>query len=76
MFKSLKYAHAMNITHDELTWPAGLQQEEKEDHQAKSRAAQRGDGGKPRPLQTRAIMLGRLEWLHDTQVHDPLERTP
>ena len=68
---SQEYAHAMNITHDNLTWPAGLQQEVQEDHQAKSRAAQRGDGGTPRPLQTRAIMLGRLEKLHDTKYMTP-----
>jgi len=64
---SLEYAHAMNISHDKLTWPAGLQQEVQEDRQAKSRAAQRGDGGTPRPLQTRAIMLGTFEKLHDTR---------
>ena len=43
---SLEYAHAMNISHDE----AGLQQEVQEDHQSKSRAAQRGHGGTPRPM--------------------------
>jgi len=32
-----------------------------EDHQAKMRAAQRGNGGPPRPQQIRAIMLGRLD---------------
>jgi len=35
---SVEYAHAMNISHDELTWPLGLQQEVQEDHQAKMRA--------------------------------------
>jgi len=48
----------MNISHDELTWPLGLQQEVQEDHQKKMRAAQRGDGGPPKPQQIRAIMLG------------------
>jgi len=61
----LEYAHVMNISHGELTWPAGPQQEVQEDHWAKSRAVQQGNGGPPRPLQTRAIMLGRLEKLHD-----------
>jgi len=64
---SLVYAHAMNISHDELTWPTGLQQEVQEDHREKLRAAQRGDGGTPRPLQIRAIMLGRLEKLYDNK---------
>jgi len=68
---SLEYANATNILHDELTWPAGLQQEVQEDHWAKSRAAQRGDGGTPRLLQIRAIMLGRLEKLHDTRYMTP-----
>ena len=62
----------MNIMHDKLTWPAGLQQQVQEDHQAKSRAAQRGDGGKARPLETRAVMLGRLEKIHDTKYMTPL----
>ena len=61
----------MNISHDELTWPAGLQQEIQKDHWAKSRAAQRGDGGTPRPLQIRAIMLGRLEKSLDTRYTTP-----
>jgi len=68
---SLEYAHAMNIPHDELTWPAGLQQKVQEDHRANSRVAQRGDGGIPRPLQIWAIMLGRLEKLHDTRCMTP-----
>jgi len=68
---SLEYAHAMNISHDEITWPAGLQQEVQEDHRAKSRAAQRGDGGTPRPLQIWAIMLGRLEKLYDIRHMTP-----
>jgi hypothetical protein len=67
----LEYANAMNISHDELTWPAGLQQEVQEDHRAKSRAAQRRDGGTPRLLQMRAIMLGRLEKLHDNRYMTP-----
>ena len=65
------YAHAMNISHDELTWPTGLQQEVQEDHRAKLRAAQRGDGGTTRPLQIRAIMLGRLEKLNDNRYTNP-----
>ena len=69
--RSLEYAHTVNISLDELTWPAGLQQEVQEDHWAKSRAAQRGDGGTPRLLQIRAIMLGRLEKLHDTRYMTP-----
>jgi len=73
---SLEYAHAMNISHDGLTWAAGLQEEVQEDHGAKTRAAQRGDGGTPRPLQIRVIMLGRLEKLHEHQIHDPLKHTP
>jgi len=68
---SLEYAHAMNISHDELTWPSGLQQEVQEDHQAKLRAAQRGDGGPPRPQQIRAIMLGRLDKLNDMKYMTP-----
>jgi len=68
---SLEYAHAMNISHDELTWPAGLKQEVHEDNQAKSRAAQRGHGGTPRPMQTRAIMLGRLKKLYDKRYKTP-----
>jgi len=68
---SLEVAHSMNIQHDELTWPTGLQQELQKDHQAKSRAAQQGEGGKPRPLQTRAIMLGRLEKLQETKYMTP-----
>jgi len=39
--------------------------------QAKSRAAQRGDGGTPRPLQTLTIMLGRLEKFNDTKYMAP-----
>jgi len=46
----VEYAHAMNISHNELTWPLGLQQEVQEDLQAKMRAAQRGDGGPFRPI--------------------------
>ena len=61
----MEYAHAMNISHGELTWPLGLQQEVQEDHQAKMRAAQRGGGGLPRPQQIRAIMLGRLDKMND-----------
>jgi len=61
----------MNIKHDELTWPTGLQQEVQKYHQAKSRAVQEGEGGKLRPLQTRAIMLGRLEKLHEKKYMTP-----
>ena len=68
---SVEYAHAMNISHDELTWPLGLQQEVQEDHQAKLRAAQRGDGGSPRPKQIRAIMLGRLDKMNDMKYMTP-----
>ena len=68
---SMEYAHAMNISHGELTWPLGLQQEVQEDHQAKLRAAQRGDGGPPRPQQIRAIMLGRLDKLNDMKYMTP-----
>ena len=74
--RSLEYAHTVNISLDELTWPAGLQQELQEDHRAKSRATQRGHGGTPRPLRIRVIMLGRLEKLHEHQIHDPLKHTP
>jgi len=68
---SMEYAHAMNISHDELTWPSGLQQEVQEDHQAKIRATQRGDGGPPRPQQIRAIMLGRLDKMNDMKYMNP-----
>jgi len=68
---SMEYAHAMNISHGELTWPLGLQQEVQEDHQAKMRAAQRGGGGLPRPQQIRAIMLGRLDKMNDIQYMTP-----
>jgi len=46
-------------------------QEVQEDHRAKLRAAQQGDGGTPRPLQIRAIMLGRLEKLNDNRYITP-----
>jgi len=70
---SVEYAHAINISHDELTWPLGLQQEVQEDHhQAKMRAAQRGDGGPPRPQQIRAIMLGRLDKIDDMKYMTPI----
>jgi len=68
---SVEYAHAMNISHDELTLPLGLQQEVQEDHQAKTRAAQRGDGGPPRPQQIREIMLGRLDKMNDMKYMTP-----
>jgi len=68
---SLEVAHRMNIEHDELTWPSRLQQELQKDHQAKSRVVQEGEGRKPRPLQTRAIMLGRLEKLNDKKHMTP-----
>jgi len=68
---SLEYVHAMNISHDELTGPLGLQQQVQEDHQAKLRAAQRGDGGPPRPQQIRAIMLERLDKLNDMKNMTP-----
>ena len=61
----------MNILHDELTWPLGLQQEVQEDHQAKMRAAQRDDGGPPRPQQIRAIMLGRLNKMNNMKFMTP-----
>ena len=47
---SVEYAHAMNISHDELTWPLGLQQEVQEDHQAKMS----GTAGRWRPSKTAA----------------------
>jgi len=68
---SVEYAHAMNVSQHELTWPLGLQQEVQEDHQAKMRAAQRGDGGPPRPQQIRAIMLGRLDKMNDMKYMTP-----
>jgi len=68
---SLEVAHRMNIEHDELTWPSGLQQELQKDHQAKTRAAQEGAGSRPRPLQTRAIMLGKLEKFHEKKHMTP-----
>jgi len=68
---SVEYAHAMNISHDELTWLLGLQQEVQEDQQAKMRAAQQGDGGPPRPQQIRAIMLGRLDKMNDIKYITP-----
>ena len=61
----------LNISHDELTWPLGLQQEVQEDRQAKVRAAQRGDGGLPKPQQIRAIMLGRLDKMNDMKFITP-----
>ena len=61
----VEYAHAMNISHDELTWLLGLQQEAQGDHQAKVRAAQQVDGGPAKPQQIRAIMLGRLDKMND-----------
>ena len=61
----------MNISHGELTWPLGLQQEVQEDHQAKMRAAQRGDGGPPRPQEIRTIMLGRLDKMNDMKYMTP-----
>ena len=64
---SVEYAHAINISHDELTWLLGLQQEVQQDHQAKLRAAQRGDGGYSRPQQIWAIMLGRLDKMNDVK---------
>jgi len=71
---SVKYAHAMNISHNEPTWPLGLQQEVQEDHHAKLRVAQRGDGGHgghPRPQQIWAIMLGRLDKMNDMKYMTP-----
>jgi len=68
---SVEYAHAMNISHDELTWPLGLQQEVQEDHQAKLRAAQRGDGGPPRPQQIRATILMGLDKMNDMKHMTP-----
>jgi len=68
---SVEYAHAINFSHDELTWPLGLQQEVQEDHQAKMRAAQWGDGGSPKPQQIRAIMLGRLDKMNDMKFMTP-----
>ena len=68
---SLEVAHRMNIEHDELTWPSRLQQELQKDHQAKSRVVQEGEGRKPRPLQTRAIMLGKLEKFHEKKHMTP-----
>jgi len=64
---SLEYGHKMNIQHDELTWPTCLQHELQKDNCAKLSAAQRGDDGNPRPLQTRTVMLGDLEKIHDQQ---------
>jgi len=68
---SVEYSHAMNISHDELTRPLGLQQEVQEDHQAKMRVAQWGDGGPPKPQQIRAIMLGRLDKMNDMKYLTP-----
>jgi len=68
---SVEYAHAMNISHGELTRPLGLHQEVQEDHQAKMRAAQRGDGGPPRPQQIRTIMLGKLDKMNDMKYMTP-----
>jgi len=67
----VEYAHAKNISHDELTWPLGLQKEVPEDHQAKVRAVQWGDGGPPKPQQIRAIMLGRLDTMSDMKYITP-----
>jgi len=36
------------------------------------RAAQRGDGGPPRPQQIRAIMLGRLDKIDDMKYMTPI----
>jgi len=69
--ESVLWPPEWKTANNELTWPAGLQQELQEDHRAKSRAAQRGHGGTPRPLRIRVIMLGRLEKLHDTRYMTP-----
>ena len=61
----------MNISHDKLTWLLGLQQEVQEDHQARVRAAQRGDGGPPKLQQIRAMMLGRLDKMNDMKFITP-----
>jgi len=73
---SLEYAHAMNISHHELTWPTGLQQEVQEDHRAKLRAAQRGAGGTPKTAADSGNHAREVGEVKRQQIHDPLRHTP